>query len=109
MDCNPPGSSVRGIYRQECWSGSSFPSPEDLPDPGIKPMSPVLACRFFTTKPPGKPVPVSMRSQRVRHKLATEKHQLVETAFQVFGSGKKEVTKDEIACSVGGCLDTGQC
>ena len=35
--------------------------------------------------------------------------QLVGTAFQVFVSVKKEVTNDETACSVGGCLDTGQC
>jgi len=28
-----------------------FPPPEDLPDPGIKPMSPALAGRFFTTEP----------------------------------------------------------
>ena len=40
--------------RQECWSGLSFPSPGDLPDPGIEPVSPALAGRFFTTEPPGK-------------------------------------------------------
>ena len=36
---------------QEYWSGLLLPSPEDLPDPGIKPASltPVLAVRFFTT------------------------------------------------------------
>ena len=52
-----------------------------------------------------------MGLQRVRYDLASnwKTSQLVETAFQVFGSGKKEVTKDETACSVGGCLDTGQC
>ena len=27
MDCNPPGSSARGISRQEYWSGLPFPSP----------------------------------------------------------------------------------
>jgi len=32
-----------------------FPSPGDLPSPGIKPMSPALAGRFFTTGAPGKP------------------------------------------------------
>ena len=32
-----------GFSRQEYWSGLLFPSPEDLPDPGIKPGSPVLA------------------------------------------------------------------
>ena len=42
--------------RQECWSGLPFPSPGDLPDLGIKPSSPALACRFFTTKPPEKPL-----------------------------------------------------
>ena len=43
--------------RQEYWSELPFPSPGDLPDPGIKPtspMSPALAGRFFTTELPGK-------------------------------------------------------
>ena len=40
--------------RQEYWNGLPFPSPGDLPDPGIKPASPALAGRFFTTEPPGK-------------------------------------------------------
>ena len=31
-----------GFSRQEYWSGLPFPSPEDLPDPGIEPSSPVL-------------------------------------------------------------------
>ena len=39
MDCSPPGSSVHGVSRQESWSGLPFPSPGDLPDPGIKPVS----------------------------------------------------------------------
>ena len=46
-----------GFSRQEYWSGLPFPSPGDLPNPGIKPvspMSPVLAGRFLTTEPPGK-------------------------------------------------------
>ena len=45
-----------GYPRQECWSGFSFPSPGDLPNLGIKPVSPALAGRFFTTEPPGKPI-----------------------------------------------------
>ena len=43
--------------RQEHWSGFPFPSPGDLPDPGIELtslVSPALAVRFFTTVPPGK-------------------------------------------------------
>ena len=55
MDCSPPGSSVHGISQQEDWGGLPFPSPGDLPDPGTEPMSPALAERFSTTKPPGKP------------------------------------------------------
>ena len=41
-----------GILRQEYWSGLSFPSPGDLPNPGIEPgslMSPALVGRLFTT------------------------------------------------------------
>ena len=55
MDYSLPGSSVHGFSRQEYWSGLPFPSPGDLPDPGIKPRSSALAGRFFTTEPPGKP------------------------------------------------------
>ena len=54
---SPPGSSVHGIFRQEHWSVLPFPTPRDLPDPGIEPASLVslaLAGRFFTTESPGK-------------------------------------------------------
>ena len=44
-----------GFPRQKYWSGLPFPSSGDLPDSGIKPGSPALAGRFFTTEPPGKP------------------------------------------------------
>ena len=42
--------------RQEYWSGLPLSSPGDIPDPGIKPMSPSLAGGFFTTEPPEKPL-----------------------------------------------------
>ena len=44
-----------GLSRQEYWSELPFPPPRDLPNPEIEPRSPVLAGRFFTTEPPGKP------------------------------------------------------
>ena len=47
--------------RQEYWSGLPFPPPEDLPDPGIEPMSPALADRFFTTEPPEKQIKTTVR------------------------------------------------
>ena len=45
-----------GFPRQEYWIGFPFPSPGDLPDPGIKPVSPALAGGSFTSKLPGKPL-----------------------------------------------------
>ena len=45
-----------GFSRQEYWSGLPFPSPEDLPDPGIELASPALADGFFTLAPHGKPL-----------------------------------------------------
>ena len=44
-----------GFSRQEYWSGLPFPSPGDLPGPGIQPTSPGLAGRLFPTEPRGKP------------------------------------------------------
>ena len=44
-----------GIPSQEYWSGLPFPFPSDLPNPGIKLMSPALADRFYTSEPPEKP------------------------------------------------------
>ena len=48
-----------GFPRQEYWSGLPFPSPGDLPDPGIEsksPASPELAGGLFTTEPPGNSI-----------------------------------------------------
>ena len=43
-----------GFPRQEYWSRLPFPSPGDLSNPGIEPMSPAMAGGFFTAEPPGK-------------------------------------------------------
>ena len=57
-DCSPPGSSVHGILphgeKKEYWSGLPFPSPGDLPNPGIEPRSPALEADTLTSEPPGK-------------------------------------------------------
>ena len=42
--------------RQEYWSGLSFPSSGDLPDPGIEPGSPTLQADFSPSEAPGKRV-----------------------------------------------------
>ena len=44
-----------GFSRQEYWSGLPFPSPGDVPDPGIEPRSPTLQADALTSEPPGKP------------------------------------------------------
>ena len=49
MNCSPPGSSVHGISQAKILERVAIPSP-DLPDPGIKPLSPALAGRLFTTE-----------------------------------------------------------
>ena len=51
--CQAPLSM--GFSRQEYWSGLPFPSPGDLPDPGIEPRSPALQADALTSEPRGKP------------------------------------------------------
>ena len=43
-----------GFSRQEYWSGLPFPSPGDLPNPGIEPGSPALQADSLPSEPPGK-------------------------------------------------------
>ena len=50
MDCSPPGSSVHRIFRQKYWGGLPFPSPRDLPNPGIEPRSPALQADSLLTE-----------------------------------------------------------
>ena len=62
MDCSLPSSSVTRFSKQKYWSGLPCPPPEDLPDPGIEPVSPAsaaLQADFLLTESPGK---LSMQS-----------------------------------------------
>ena len=43
-----------GFSRQEHWSGLQFPSPEDLPNPGIEPRTPALEADALTSELPSK-------------------------------------------------------
>ena len=45
--CDPIDYSLPGFSRQEYWSGLPFPSPGDLSDPGIKPVSPALQADYL--------------------------------------------------------------
>ena len=55
VDCSPPAPPPMGFSRQEYWSGLPFPSPGDLPNPGIEPRFPALQADTLTSEPPGKP------------------------------------------------------
>ena len=56
MDCIGHQAPLSmGFPRQEYWSGLPFPSPGDLPDPGIEPGSPALEADALTSEPSGKP------------------------------------------------------
>ena len=48
MDCSPPGPLSIEFSRQEYWSWWPFPTPGNLPDPGIEPKPFVLADGLFT-------------------------------------------------------------
>ena len=78
--CNPmnhslPGSSSMGFSSQQHWNGLPFPSPGDLPNPGIKLASlasPALAGSFFTTsatwESQSAPLPILITSSYyIRH------------------------------------------
>ena len=53
-----------GFSKQECWSGLPFPSPGDLPNPGIEPGSPALQADALPSEPPEKPLISSDRFKR---------------------------------------------
>jgi len=55
MDYSRLGSSVHGIFLAKILKGLPFPSPGDLPDPGIKPRSPALQADSLPSEPPGNP------------------------------------------------------
>ena len=56
MNYNLPGSLSMEFSRQEYRSGYPFPSPGDLPDPGIESRSPALQADSLPSEPQGKPI-----------------------------------------------------
>ena len=51
--CQAPLSMSMGFSRQEYWSGLPFPSPGDLPNPGIEPKFPALQADSLLSEPAG--------------------------------------------------------
>ena len=55
MDHSPPGSSVHRNLHARILEWVAFPSPWDIPNPGIEPRSPALQVDSLPSEPPGKP------------------------------------------------------
>ena len=56
MNCSPPSFSVYGILQARILEWVTYPSPGDLPNPGIKPRSLTLQADSLPIEPPGKPI-----------------------------------------------------
>ena len=55
LGCDPQAPLSMGFSRQEYWNGLPLPSPGDLPDSGIQPVSPALQQILYPAEPSGKP------------------------------------------------------
>ena len=56
-----------GFSRQEHWGGLQFPSPGDLPNPGIEAGSPILQADSLPSESPGKPLPTLRKEKHYLH------------------------------------------
>ena len=87
------------FFRQEYWSGLSFPSPGDLPDPGIEPGSPALQADSLPTEPPG-----NRKRNRVHNKwtaLETSQNLLSKNCLpKILPRSRKEL---QVYSAVPGC------
>ena len=71
--------------RPEYWSGQPFPSPGDLPNPGVKPMSPSLQADSLPAEPHGKPTNTGMGSLSLLQQIfPTQKIELQKKIFNSF-------------------------
>ena len=95
-----------GFSRQKCWSGLPFPSPGDLPDPGIEPGSPALQADALLSEPPGNYTLKEMSwgySESSKRRTDLWKHRKLYSPESCSGLGswrnnprtKKEEWKDE--------------
>ena len=88
FSCQAPLSI--GFFREEYWSGLPFPSPGDLPDPGLKPRSPTLQANALTSAPPGKPL-ILKRERVVNNHFYHMVHKKEEDAYHCIEILSKEM------------------
>ena len=70
--------------RQEYWSGLPYPSPGDLPNPGIEPGSPTLQADALPSKPPGKYSPKTYPLSPVFSNIIKEVLKLIKKTIEKF-------------------------
>ena len=81
MDCTHQAPPSMGFSRQEYWSGVPFPSPGDLPDPGIKHGSP--ACRQMRHPLGRQGSPLTRACRQTRHPLGRQGSPFTRACFPV--------------------------
>ena len=79
VDCQPPLSS-----RQGYWSGLPFPSPGDLPDPGIEPGSPALPAEALPSELLGKPMIFNINYINIIYIYTINTYSLLDNIFIFF-------------------------
>ena len=99
MNCSPPVPLSMGFPRQESWSGLPFPSPEDLPDPGIEPRFPALAAGLLYHWATWEDSILSQYKLRRKHFIIFKKQKFFLTTlyFQppIYSTGNQKIKKVE--------------
>ena len=73
-----------------------FPSPGDLPNPGIEPGSPTLQADALSSEPPGKPVMIVKMIQNLENKMELQINRLetrIEKMQEMFNKDQEEIEK----------------
>ena len=92
MDCTCQAPLSMGFSRQDYWGGLPFPSPGDLPNPGIEPGSPTSQAGCLPFEPPGKPYLLHMGALLVVRPQVGEVFYGLMSTFQVLLLGLSSCT-----------------
>ena len=87
------GNASNNTFFSLYWSGLPFPSPGDLPNPGIKPGSPALEADTLTSEPPGKEI----ESKYLTMHQTASNTELYDMKFSSYWSWKKQRFKKDVS------------
>ena len=101
MDCSATGSSVHWISQAKLLEWLPFPSPRDLPDPGIKPSTPSLQAKSLPTESSGRPISQSQRNEHNKTKTDTfatiQWHQLSSPKWLLLFSSVQSLSRVQLS------------